>query len=229
MTAMHIYGRFGYESDPSSPKYSQLRRCAVVGVGHHPDAFGCTPQGWSIPALRELRRRDYWKEYEHFMDTLCNTVVPFAEGEVLGCEAKKFSFARRALLGSSLSGAFTLRTLFVKPGVFGKLILASPSIHLQKDFEELKQNVKSLEKDVKDGTSIFFMSTEHEARTDGVKPPANGIPEASRAMSAYIQKQGIKATDLTLLIDEAHESMKPASVSRGISWLEEQLYSRSFS
>ena len=104
VAAMHMYSRFGYENDPTSSKYSQLRRCAIVGVGHHPDSFRATDQGWDIPALRELRRRDYWKEYQHFLNTLVDTVVPFAEEVVLGREPTRESFAKRALLGSSLSG-----------------------------------------------------------------------------------------------------------------------------
>eukprot|EP00931_Biecheleriopsis_adriatica_P119610 TRINITY_DN94834_c0_g1_i1.p1 TRINITY_DN94834_c0_g1~~TRINITY_DN94834_c0_g1_i1.p1 ORF type:complete len:167 (-),score=19.65 TRINITY_DN94834_c0_g1_i1:211-711(-) len=70
VAATHLYGRTGYCLDKDDPKYSPLRRVAVIGVGHDPACWGMSDTGWDIGALRELRRRDYWQSCSNFMNVL---------------------------------------------------------------------------------------------------------------------------------------------------------------
>lgn len=223
LAALHLYGRTGYCLDKDDPKYSPLRHLAVVGVGHDPACYGMLESGWDVATLRALRRRDYWKDCGNFLKVLCDNVVPWAEQQ-LG--VVKLSAARRAILGSSLSSGFALRTLFLRPGLFGKLILGSPSLHLMPDMFELAESCAPdyLKEEVWMATSVLFISTEHE--TQAVQPPGNGIPAAARKMAAILKDKGIDTSDVHLLEDEAHESMKPALTTRGLGWLEEKLCGR---
>lgn len=221
LAALHLYSRTGYCLEQDSPTYSPLRHLAVVGVGHDPACVSMSKTEWDIASLRALRRRDYWKDYSNFLKVLCDNIVPWAEQQ-LG--AVKLSAARRAILGSSLSGGFSLRTLFLHPGLFGKILLGSPSLHLMPDMFELAERCAAeyLTEEVRTATSVFFISTEHE--TQQVSPPGNGIPAAARQMAAKLKAKGIEATNVYILEDEAHESMKPALVTRGLGWLEEHMY-----
>jgi len=223
LSALHLYSRTGYCVDQDSPMYSPLRHLAVVGVGHDPACISMSKCGWDIASFRALRQRDYWKDCSKLLTVLCENVVPWAEQQ-LG--AVELPAACRAILGCSLSGGFSLRTLFMRPGLFGKIILGSPSLHLMPDMFELAEcrAADYLTKEVRTVTSVLFISTQHE--TQEPNPPGNGIPAAARLMAARLKEKGIQTTDVYLLEDEAHDSMKPSLTTRGLGWLEEQLCGR---
>lgn len=220
LACIHLYGRTGYETEIQSSRYSPLRNLAIVGVGHHPETFGASSDSWDIDRLRHLRRRDYWKSPSQLLHTLCNKVVPWCEEQLhLG----ELPALRRAILGCSLSGGFALRALLLNPCIFGSAIVGSPSLQLMPDLFELVERSSAKEAG-QDLTALIFLVAQLEK--SGVKPPGNRIPEMTEKMSALLRAKGKHAVGPLYLEDEAHETMTPALLSRGMSWLEERLCGR---
>ena len=84
LVTAHLFGRFGYVSSENDPEASLMRRAAVVGVGHDPSLYNAGAYGFSVEALRDLRRKHFRDDIGGFMEILIDTVVPYSEATVLG-------------------------------------------------------------------------------------------------------------------------------------------------
>ncbi|CAE8606521.1 unnamed protein product, partial [Polarella glacialis] len=214
-----------------STKAGPLRLAAVVGVGHHPDSFGCTANAWDVEALRQQRRRDFLTCDSGFLDVFCDSLIPQVE-EYLGMPG--LPMASRAILGCSLSSLFAQRLLFLRPRLFGKYILGSPSLHLAPDVFELakaalsaaEQRPASVESLPRDVGVIFVFGEGEDSGPNTVdhcgRMAGNGIPDACRKMAGMLQSLGLEDVEVRRVAGESHDTLKPALISQGFTWLEKQ-------
>jgi len=200
----------------SSEQPDSFPKCIVVGVGYPRRTDENIEQYWE--RIRAMRARDYLptagsSAYEsaghssEFLQFVADQLIPWVDTQF------STNTKQNCLLGSSFSGLFALYTLFKGPDVFRYYIIGSPSIWwderviLQYENEVAAAHTPPTHPL---NASIFMCVGALETTT----MKTNAIQLAKRMRIAHpeltLQECTIKG--------ETHHSIKPALVSRGLSF-----------
>jgi len=197
-----------------------LPRVIVIGVGWtaqtarevvHARALAFTPTAGTIPdsVARNMAGAPAFGGAPEYQRWLLDDALPALQS------IYAIDPAERTLVGHSLSGLFSLYTLFTRPAAFSRWLIASPSSwwdnRLIFDLEQ-----RNLRDGPRSDGRVFLSVGEGESRVGEIPMLAN--TEMLHARLAARRRDGFDST-FEVLAGEVHHSTIPAAISHGLRWL----------
>ncbi len=178
----------------------------VVGVaagGDSPDHDALRAQDYTPTPRPEFEESG---QADRFLGFLTDRLIPFVEEEYPAADSG------RTLLGSSMGGLFALLALFERPGLFDRVVAASPAI-------------------VWDEDTVMDRETQLASRTDelpvrcfvaiGELEPVQGFHEPAQRLIERLHQRRYRGLELEHVIigGERHAGVKAEAFNRGLRWV----------